>query len=329
VGERGWVILTSFLPVVYSPYQTNTNMNNRRFIIYAAFFAAFLLLGPARALAAPVVGLVSYSSSIEAGKATTLSASVSSAVPIQSCNLYVDNVDKGSMTVSGNSASKSYTFPYSQVYTVFVFCRDTSGGLGKGQSVGIWVKVGPAPPESEPFEGSGSESEGEEEALPEEQTEEQPPETGSLIKLECPEDSEADHPCRAVYYYGSDGKRHAFPNANVYFTWYENFDSVVTVSSETMGSFMLGANVTYRPGVKMVKFATVNRVYAVSKGGVLHWIATEDVASALYGEDWNTKIDDIPDAFYSNYTFGAGIASADSYAVQAEIDAAPTVGDSL
>jgi hypothetical protein len=304
-------------------------MNNRRFIIYAAFFAAFLLLGPAQALAAPVVGAVSYPSNIEAGKSTTLSASVSSGVPIQSCNLYVDNADKGAMTVSSGTASKPYTFPYSQVYTVFVFCRDTSGGLGKGQSVGIWVKIGPAPPENQPFEGSGSESEGEEEALPEEQTEDQPPETGSLIKLECPEGAEANDPCKAVYYYGADEKRHAFPNSKVFFTWYENFDSVITISPGVMGSIMLGANVTYRPGVRMVKFTTVDKVYAVSKGGVLRWIMTEDVAVALYGEVWNTKIDDIPDTFFSNYAFGDDIASADGYGVQAEMDVAPTIDDSM
>ena len=29
-----------------------------------------------------------------------------------------------------------------------------------------------------------------------------------------------------VYYIGTDGRRHAFPNQNVYFTWFPNYDRV-------------------------------------------------------------------------------------------------------
>jgi hypothetical protein len=300
-------------------------MKKNRFLMFAAMFAAFMFSCPNGVLAAPVVGAVSYPSGIEAGDPVTISAPVSSSVPIQSCNLYVDNNDKGAMTVSGGRASKSHSFQYSQVYTVFVFCKDTSGGMGKSASAAIWVKVGPAPP-SEPFGGAEPDADSAEEG---ESAFEETAGPGGLIKLECPEEADVNDPCRAVYYYGADEKRHAFPNANVFFTWYENFDSVIIVSPEVMGNIMLGANVTYRPGVRMVKFTTVNRVYAVSKGGVLRWITTEEVATALYGEDWNTKIDDISDVFYTNYSFGNDIVSADTYGVQAETDAVTAIDDSL
>jgi cyclophilin family peptidyl-prolyl cis-trans isomerase len=452
----------------------NNNMKNYRFLIYAAFFAAFMLLNPGSALAAPVVGAVSAPTNVEAGDPALIKATVSSSVSIQSCQLYVDNDNKGNMVISGGIASLNYTFPYSQVYTVFVFCKDTSGGMGKSDSVAVWVKVGPAPPSGDPFGGDDPEPVVEPLAfpgvLPESQTDtnvrietakgniliellpsegpkaasnfvyligrdfydgltfhrvvpdfviqggdplgngtggpgysfeddpvnlpyergivamansgpntngsqffivlkdtELPPtysifgrvlsgldvvdqiaqedvmtdvvlvpkigsfsyEAGSLIKLECPEGAEANDPCKAVYYYGADEKRHAFPNSKVYFTWYENFDSVMTVSSEVMSGIMLGKNVTYRPGVKMVKFTTVNKVYALSKGGVLRWVTTEEVAVGLYGEDWNTKIDDIPDTFFTNYSFGLDIALPEAYGVSAEMDAAPTIDDSL
>jgi hypothetical protein len=315
--------------VLYLSHKTNNHMKNKPILIYAAIFAAFLFLAPGIALAKPVVGAPTYPSGIEAGKPATISASVSSGVPIQSCNLYVDNADKGTMTVAGGTASKSYTFQYSQVYTVFVFCRDTSGGLGKSDSVGIWVQTGPPPPEGDPFGGSEEEQQGEEETQPEEQPEASSLEPGTLIKLACAEGAGPNDPCTAVYYYGSDEKRHAFPNSKVFFTWYDDFDSVVTVTPEVMGSIMLGTNVTYRPGVRMVKFTTVNKVYAVSGGGVLRWVTTEEVATALYGEDWNTKIDDIPDTFYTNYAFGNDVSSADGYGVESEKDAAPIIDDSL
>jgi photosystem II stability/assembly factor-like uncharacterized protein len=137
----------------------------------------------------------------------------------------------------------------------------------------------------------------------------------SLIKIACEEGSEVNDPCRAVYFFSSDGSRHAFTNERVFFTWFDHFDDVVEVSSETMASIPFGSNVTYRPGEKMVKFQSVDTVYAVEQGGVLRAIASEEVAEALYGEDWNQQIDDIEDGFFGNYSFGDAIESAEDYDV--------------
>lgn len=111
----------------------------------------------------------------------------------------------------------------------------------------------------------------------------------------------------AVYYCGMDGKRYVFPNEKTYFSWYSGFGEVTTISTQTMSSIMIGGNVTYRPGMRMVKITSDPKVYAVAKGGILRPIASEAVAQELYGSDWNTKIDDISDAFFVNYTVGAAI----------------------
>lgn len=145
-----------------------------------------------------------------------------------------------------------------------------------------------------------------------------------LIKLVCSSAADANDPCRAVYYIGADGKRHAFPNSRVFFTWYANFDSVHAVTAERLGQYPLGANVTYRPGVRMVKFTTDPKVYAVARGGILRWVASEELARTLYAESWNQNIDDIPDAFYTNYTFGDDIASDSDFSPTAEADGSPT-----
>ena len=105
----------------------------------------------------------------------------------------------------------------------------------------------------------------------------------------------------AVYYLGEDGFRYVFPNDKTYFTWYENFDSVKWLSDTDMGTIQIGGNVTYRPGVKMVKINSDAKTYAVGTNGALHWVTTEEVAKGLYGSEWNTMIDDIPDGFFSNY----------------------------
>jgi hypothetical protein len=120
---------------------------------------------------------------------------------------------------------------------------------------------------------------------------------GSLIKGSFP----------AVYYCGIDGKRYVFVNSYVYFTWYGDFSTVKILSDIDLAKIPLGGNITYRPGVKMVKAQTDPKVYTVSRGGLLRWISSETIARQLYGEAWNKMIDYIPDAFWSNYKFGASI----------------------
>lgn len=142
--------------------------------------------------------------------------------------------------------------------------------------------------------------------------------TNSLIKLDCPSGAAVDDPCKAVYYYGSDRKRHAFPTDRVYFSWYPDFSTVTTVSASEMAAISLGSNVTYRPGVKMIKIATDPKVYVVAAGGALRWVTGEAVATSLYGSAWNTKIDDVSDAFFVNYTVGADISEASSFSPSQE-----------
>lgn len=135
------------------------------------------------------------------------------------------------------------------------------------------------------------------------------PSAGDLIKL--PDDGNPNTSVdSAVYYYGADGKRYVFPNSQAYFTWYADFNGVKVVSAAEMASISLGGNVVYRPGTRLVKITSDPNVYAVEPGGVLRWIQTEEVALALYGADWNRRIDDIPDAFFFNYTIGDPLAAA-------------------
>lgn len=125
----------------------------------------------------------------------------------------------------------------------------------------------------------------------------------NLVKLPDDGDPKTQYDS-AVYYVATDGKRHAFTNSRLYFTWYCDFSAVKVISAETMAKMPLGKNVTYQPGKRMVKFHTDNRVYAVDLDGNLRWVQTETLAKGLYGSDWNKKIDDIEDVFYRNYTFG-------------------------
>lgn len=129
----------------------------------------------------------------------------------------------------------------------------------------------------------------------------------------------------AVYYMGADGKRYVFPDQKTYFTWYPNFSGVVTITDAELASITIGGNVTYRPGVKLAKINTDPKVYAVSAGGVLRWVTSEAVAVALYGSAWATMVQDISDAFFTNYTIGAPIYAASEYDRAAQTAAATSI----
>lgn len=114
---------------------------------------------------------------------------------------------------------------------------------------------------------------------------------------------------QAVYYYNSQGKRLVFPNEKTYFTWYADFSTVKTISDTELASISLGGNVTYRPGVFLVKITTDPKVYAVDTNGALRWVTTEAIAKELYGSDWAKKVHDIADAFFVDYAEGSPILS--------------------
>jgi len=121
--------------------------------------------------------------------------------------------------------------------------------------------------------------------------------SGTLIKASFP----------AVYYCGADGKRYVFVNAPAFFSWYPDFSTVQTITDTQMASIPLGGNITYRPGSRMVKIQTDPKVYVVARGGILRWVSSEAVASRLYGANWATMIDDVPDSFFVNYKVGLPI----------------------
>ena len=70
----------------------------------------------------------------------------------------------------------------------------------------------------------------------------------------------------------------------------------------------------------MVKITTDPKTYAVAGGEVLRWVKTEAVAVSLYGVDWNKKIDDVPDAFFINYTIGDSIDKSEDFVLAYDME---------
>lgn len=122
---------------------------------------------------------------------------------------------------------------------------------------------------------------------------------GSLIKMAG---------LSTVYYY-SGGKRYVFPNEKTFKTWYRDFNSVQTISQSELESYPLGGNVTYRPGVRLVKITTNPNVYAVDYNRTLRSIVSEANAISLWGSNWASMVEDVPDSFFTNYVVGAPLTA--------------------
>lgn len=122
---------------------------------------------------------------------------------------------------------------------------------------------------------------------------------GALIKGSLP----------AVYYYASNGKRYVFPNQNTFNTWFADFSSVQVISDADLASISIGGNVTYRAGTRLVKIQSDPKTYAVEPGGKLRWVTSEAIAAALWGSAWASTVDDVSDAFFTNYSSGVDITS--------------------
>lgn len=115
---------------------------------------------------------------------------------------------------------------------------------------------------------------------------------------------------KAVYYCGADGKRYVFPNDKIYYSWYKDFTGVTTITAAALAALPLGGNVTYRPGSRLVKITTDPKVYAVDHNGTLRHVTSAEVAATIYGADWAKKVDDLSDAFFTNYKVGDPVTRA-------------------
>lgn len=124
---------------------------------------------------------------------------------------------------------------------------------------------------------------------------------GDIIKLPDDGNKETTHD-QTVYYFGSDGKRHAFPMFKVYDSWFANFYNVKIVSMDTLSQIPLGMPMFVRPGTYLVKSPTIPRVYVVTPGGVLRPLKSEAAAIKHFGKNWASRVVDLPDAFFSAYT---------------------------
>ena len=113
-----------------------------------------------------------------------------------------------------------------------------------------------------------------------------------------------------VYYVGADGTRRPFLDAQTFFTYADNFDSVIDASDDYLANYAIGTPMMPKAGTVLVKVVSVNNVYALEADDTLRWITSESVASSLYGSNWADFVIDVPVTAWGHFTFGADIDSS-------------------
>lgn len=120
----------------------------------------------------------------------------------------------------------------------------------------------------------------------------------------------------AIYWYAGNGKRYVIPNEAIYRSWYmvgEDCPTIYQMSDDDLAMISIGGNITVRAGSQLIKIKTDPKVYAVTCGGIAHWIQTEALIAQIYGPNWSDYVIDIQDVFFVDYIIGYQIAKASDY----------------
>lgn len=133
----------------------------------------------------------------------------------------------------------------------------------------------------------------------------------------------------SLYYINADGQRLVFPNANIYYSWYDNFSNVAEVNASDLAPYLITGNVQYRPGVLLIKIQSDPKVYAVSQQGVIRWVSTEALAQKLYGSHWTGLVDDVPVSLFINYKVGPPITNENDFQPEGEEQTVATINENL
>lgn len=109
----------------------------------------------------------------------------------------------------------------------------------------------------------------------------------------------------AVYLLNADMERMYFPNAEVYKTWYADYSGIIEIDKTCTSAYPMPSvapfGVNYRPGSRLVKVDISDDVYAVSPNNTKTKIGSEEVAKALYGDNWAKLVRDIAAVYWPNF----------------------------
>ncbi|OGF48216.1 hypothetical protein A2533_03210 [Candidatus Falkowbacteria bacterium RIFOXYD2_FULL_35_9] len=107
-----------------------------------------------------------------------------------------------------------------------------------------------------------------------------------------------------MYFLDNNSVRHAYPTQKVWESYFGlDFSFVEIINTTEMANYKLGSNVPFNGGT-LIKIPSVPKVYIVDGSGLMHWIQDEMSAQLNFGADWASKVRDLPESFFTDYSEG-------------------------
>lgn len=119
----------------------------------------------------------------------------------------------------------------------------------------------------------------------------------------------ADSP---MVYLVDGAERWAIPSEKAYFTWFDSWNEVKTVSEAELSQYADKGVAKFAPGTK-VKLFDDPKVYVVGSDGKLHWITTQAIAYTVYGSTWNKNIVEATQSEMIGHSYGTMVTSEADY----------------
>lgn len=118
----------------------------------------------------------------------------------------------------------------------------------------------------------------------------------------------------SVYFLSTDSKRYVFPSEQVFYSWFGDFDDVITFDDDMLATFKLGQRITMAPG-SLIKITSDPKVYAVDSNGLKRHVKDEATASLLFGSDWATQVKDIDITQWFDYPTGDQLTASTEFLI--------------
>ncbi len=116
-------------------------------------------------------------------------------------------------------------------------------------------------------------------------------------------------------YYIDGTTRRPFLDSQTFFTYADNFDSIIDVADDYLANYTIGAPMMPKAGVVLVKIQSVNSVYALEADNTLRWISSESIAKSLYGAHWADYVIDVPVTAWGHFNHGDDVTSVNDITV--------------
>ena len=108
----------------------------------------------------------------------------------------------------------------------------------------------------------------------------------------------------AVYEVDQNGQLWLFASESVFYSWYDSFDGLTTVSDQTLADYEVAGNKVYNSDSILIKSADAPEVYSINEEGQLRYVPNWRTAFKFYGQYWEQMIQVVTEEELADYPIG-------------------------